>query len=87
MALGAMAKYGIRPKIVPIGLNYYQVLISWLFWNENFAKNKKANEFRSKVIMDIGAPYEIPKELYDMYMSKNKKEAVAILLEEVENVT
>lgn len=47
----------------------------------------KANEFRSKVIMDIGAPYEIPKELYDMYMSKNKKEAVAILLEEVENVT
>lgn len=27
MALGAMAKYGVRPKIVPIGLNYYQVII------------------------------------------------------------
>jgi len=45
----------------------------------------KANEFRSKVIMDIGAPYEIPVELYDMY-KKNKKEAVAILLEQIEQV-
>ena len=86
MALGAMAKYGVRPKIVPIGLNYYQVIISNFFLNFKISA-KKANEFRSKVIMDIGAPYEIPKELYDMYMSKNKKEAVAILLEEVENVT
>lgn len=85
MALGAMAKYGVRPKIVPIGLNYYQVFFHNFYGFKIFGT--KANEFRSKVIMDIGAPYEIPKELYDMYMSKNKKEAVAILLEEVENVT
>lgn len=35
--------------------------------------------------MDIGDPYEIPIELYDLYQ-KNKKEAVAILLDEIENV-
>lgn len=50
-----------------------------------FISFSKANEFRSKVILDIGDPYEIPQEIYDLY-AKNKKEAVQKLLEEIENV-
>lgn len=46
---------------------------------------RKANEFRSKVIMDVGLPYEVPQEIFDLY-KKNKKEGVAKLLGEIETV-
>jgi len=68
MALGAMAKFGIRVNIVPIGLNYY-----------------KPSAFRSKVLIDIGKAYSIPNELADLY-KKNKREAISVLLHEIENV-
>lgn len=68
MALGAISKYGLNIKIVPIGLNYY-----------------KSSEFRSKVIINIGKSFEVPKEISELY-KQNKKEAVGILLTEIEKV-
>lgn len=68
MALGAMNKFNINVKIVPIGLNYY-----------------KAEEFRSKVIVDIGRAYEIPKNLAEMFR-QDKKGATAIVMDEIKKV-
>lgn len=68
MALGAMAKYGIKVHIVPIGLNYY-----------------RPSDFRSKVLIDIGKPYTIPDQMLELYQ-KSKREAITMLLSEIENV-
>lgn len=68
MALGAMNKFNINVKIVPIGLNYY-----------------KAEEFRSKVIVDIGRAYEIPKNLVELF-KEDKKVATAVIMEEIKKV-
>ena len=45
----------------------------------------KPSSFRSKVIIDIGKAYTIPNELVDLYQ-KSKREAITVLLTEIENV-
>ncbi len=45
----------------------------------------KPSAFRSKVLIDIGKAYSIPNELVDIYQ-KNKREAISLLLNEIENV-
>ncbi len=68
MALGAMNKFNLNVKIIPIGLNYY-----------------KPEEFRSKVIVDIGRPYEIPKNIVELFKT-DKKEATSIVMAELKQV-
>ena len=84
MALGAMSKFGAKVKIVPMGLNYYKVK-SIKYFKINFAQNIQPHAFRSKVIIDIGKPYEIPNELCELY-KVNKREATGILLTEIGSV-
>jgi len=43
----------------------------------------RADRFRSKVVIDFGPSYEVPKELVETY-KKSKKEAISTLLAEIE---
>jgi len=52
MALGAMAKYGARVKIVTIGLNYYQVLFKFFssYFIYNFVLYKRPMNSEAKLL-------------------------------------
>lgn len=43
------------------------------------------SSFRSKVLIDIGKAYAIPDQLVELYQ-KSKREAITLLLSEIENV-
>eukprot|EP00347_Sterkiella_histriomuscorum_P005857 403355010 len=42
------------------------------------------NEFRSKVILEFGRPYQATQEMVDMYKSGDKRKAVALFLKDIE---
>jgi len=44
-----------------------------------------AHKFRSRAVIEFGSPLEVPKELVDMYMHGDKREAVRLLLENIYN--
>jgi glycerol-3-phosphate O-acyltransferase/dihydroxyacetone phosphate acyltransferase len=44
-----------------------------------------AHKFRSRAVIEFGAPLEVPKELVQMYASGDKREAVRSLLEMIYN--
>jgi glycerol-3-phosphate O-acyltransferase/dihydroxyacetone phosphate acyltransferase len=43
------------------------------------------HRFRSRMIMEFGQPYHVPKELNQLYQV-NKREAIKMLLKQIENV-
>jgi glycerol-3-phosphate O-acyltransferase / dihydroxyacetone phosphate acyltransferase len=67
MALGAMLKYPDL-KITIIGCGL---------------KYFKPHQFRSKAIIEYSTPYEIPKEMVELYKT-DKKEACGQLLKQIE---
>lgn len=44
-----------------------------------------AHKFRSRAVIEFGAPLEVPKELVDQYSRGDKREAVRALLEMIYN--
>lgn len=44
-----------------------------------------AHKFRSRAVIEFGAPIEVPKELVEMYREGDKREAVKMLLEIIYN--
>lgn len=44
-----------------------------------------AHKFRSRAVIEFGAPLEVPKELVDQYSRGDKREAVRALLEVIYN--
>lgn len=41
------------------------------------------NKFRSRAVVEFGSPFEVPKELVDLYRSGDRREATRLLLEQI----